>query len=123
VLYESDESGRDEVYVQPYPGSGGRWQISESGGDQPRWGPEGRAVYFWSREGLVRREVRENAGALIPGASKTLDVARPLRRTAAVGKDGRILLVPFASEREDRARTLLVLDWASVLRRRLGNGR
>jgi len=42
IAYVSDESGRSEVYVQSFPPSGGKWQISISGGVQPRWRAMGR---------------------------------------------------------------------------------
>ncbi len=45
VAYRSDESGRDEVYVVPYPGPGGKWQISTDGGAQPMWSPKGGELF------------------------------------------------------------------------------
>ncbi len=41
MAYMSDESGRFEVYVRPYPGPGGRWQVSLDGGTEPVWSPTG----------------------------------------------------------------------------------
>jgi serine/threonine-protein kinase len=47
LAYASNESGRDEVYVRPFPNTNdGRWQISTAGGAQPRWSPDGRTLYF-----------------------------------------------------------------------------
>jgi Tol biopolymer transport system component len=46
IAYVSDESGRREVYVRPYPSASGRWQISTAGGGFPRWAPDGRALYY-----------------------------------------------------------------------------
>ena len=37
LAYTSNESGRNEVYVRPFPGPGGRWQISTDGGVEPMW--------------------------------------------------------------------------------------
>ena len=45
VAYVSNESGRYEVYVQPFPG-GGKWQVSTAGGVYPRWRRDGREVYY-----------------------------------------------------------------------------
>ena len=42
LAYVSDESGRYEIYVQPYPGPGGKWQISTEGGTEPLWNRNGR---------------------------------------------------------------------------------
>ena len=46
--YTSNETGRHEVYVQGFPQSGGKWQISASGGVQPRWRCDGRELFFHS---------------------------------------------------------------------------
>jgi Tol biopolymer transport system component/tRNA A-37 threonylcarbamoyl transferase component Bud32 len=45
LAYVSDESGRNEVYVQPYPGPGGKWQISTEGGTEPVWARNGELFY------------------------------------------------------------------------------
>ena len=46
IVYESDESGRSEVYLQPYPGSGGKRRISVDGGSMPFWSHSGREVFY-----------------------------------------------------------------------------
>jgi Tol biopolymer transport system component len=46
LAYASNESGSSEIYVQPVPGPGGRWQISSSGGEQPRWVRTGREILY-----------------------------------------------------------------------------
>jgi len=46
VAYSSDESGRDEVYVRPFPGPGGKWQISHAGGTQPLWARTGNELFY-----------------------------------------------------------------------------
>jgi Tol biopolymer transport system component len=46
IAYVSDESGRDQVYVQPYPGPGPRMQISNDGGTQPAWSRTGRELFY-----------------------------------------------------------------------------
>jgi eukaryotic-like serine/threonine-protein kinase len=45
LAYASDESGRSEIYVQPYPGPGGKWQISTEGGTEPVWVRNGELFY------------------------------------------------------------------------------
>ena len=50
LAYVSDESGRYEIYVQPYPGPGGKWQISTEGGTEPVWNPNGRELFYRSGE-------------------------------------------------------------------------
>ena len=46
LAYVSNESGRDEVYVRPFPGPGGRWQVSTDGGLEPLWAHSGRELFF-----------------------------------------------------------------------------
>jgi Tol biopolymer transport system component len=46
IGYQSDESGRLEVYVRPFPGPGGKWQISNAGGNSPIWSRNSRELFF-----------------------------------------------------------------------------
>ena len=46
MAYASNESGRQEIYVEPVPGPGGRWQISTAGGEQPRWVRNGKEIVY-----------------------------------------------------------------------------
>src|SRR5260370_3242679 len=48
IAYLSNESGRSEVYVRPYPGPGGKWQISTNGGAHPNWSPNRRELFYES---------------------------------------------------------------------------
>ena len=49
LVYVSDESGRREVYVRPFPSGNGRWQISSDGGVEPRWSKHGREIVYRDR--------------------------------------------------------------------------
>jgi serine/threonine protein kinase len=53
VVYSSNESGRGEVYVQPYPGPGGKWLISTEGGEYPLWARSGREIFFRSEDKII----------------------------------------------------------------------
>jgi hypothetical protein len=46
MAYVSDEAGHFEVYVQPYPGRGAKWQVSTSGGKGPIWSHDGKEIFF-----------------------------------------------------------------------------
>ena len=52
LAYESDESGRPEVYVQPFPGPGRKWTISAGGGTSPTWSRTKPAL-FYGAEGRI----------------------------------------------------------------------
>jgi dipeptidyl aminopeptidase/acylaminoacyl peptidase len=49
LAYYSNETGRSEVYVQPFPGGAGKWQISTNGGVLPRWRRDGRELFYMSQ--------------------------------------------------------------------------
>jgi hypothetical protein len=51
--YRSDESGRDEIYVQPFPDGGGKVTVSTGGGVQPVWSRDGRALFYRSDTDLM----------------------------------------------------------------------
>jgi Tol biopolymer transport system component len=51
LVYQSDESGRDEIYVRPFPGGGGKWQISTGGGEAPFWSRDGNQIFYESGNG------------------------------------------------------------------------
>jgi serine/threonine-protein kinase len=53
LVYVSNESGRDEVYVQPFPGAGGKWQVSVSGGTEPVWSRDGKELFYRSGDTMM----------------------------------------------------------------------
>ncbi len=71
LAYASTESGRDEVYVRPFPGPGGRWQVSSGGGSEPRWAHSGRELFYRSGNDLVAVEVRTSPSFVV-GSRKRL---------------------------------------------------
>jgi serine/threonine-protein kinase len=53
VAYVSDESGRYEIYVRPFPGPGGRVRVSDDGGSEPVWSHSGRRLFYRSHRRLI----------------------------------------------------------------------
>jgi Tol biopolymer transport system component len=62
VAYTSDETGRHEVYVQPFPGPGGKWQISTEGGAEPLWAPNGQELFYRNGEKMMAVAVETETG-------------------------------------------------------------
>ena len=52
--YVSDETGREEIFLQPYPVTGAKWQISTDGGRAPRWSADGHEIFFVRGDGMYR---------------------------------------------------------------------
>jgi len=75
VAYASDESGNTEIYVQSFPVSGGRWQVSTHGGSQPRWRQDGRELFY------VAPDVQLMAVEIRAGAAFDYGEAKPLFQT------------------------------------------
>jgi Tol biopolymer transport system component len=123
VAYVSDESGRDEIYVQPYPGPGGKSQVSADGGSEPVWASNGRELFYWVDDKLMAVAV-----ATLPTFSA--DTPRPLfegrfeRRLAGypnfdVTADGQRFLMFKGTQTAAPAQITVVLDWTTELARRV----
>ena len=57
LAYTSNETGRWEVYMQPYPGSGGKWQISTEGGTEPVWNRNGRELFYRNGDKMMAVDI------------------------------------------------------------------
>ena len=57
LIYVSNESGRNEVYLRPYPGPERRWQVSTEGGTQPVWNPNGKEIFYRTGNKMMVVEV------------------------------------------------------------------
>jgi Tol biopolymer transport system component len=62
LAYASNESGPFEVYVQPYPGPGGKWQILTEGGNEPVWNRNGRELFYRSGSKMMAVDIATQPG-------------------------------------------------------------
>jgi serine/threonine-protein kinase len=120
VAYVSDESGRPEVYVRPFPGPGTRSQVSLEGGTAPVWSRDGRELFFAKGDTLFVAAVRLG-GTFSSGAARPL-FSGPygfdaLTANYDVAPDGRRFVVPGARVDPPPRKLELVLDWFQELRR------
>jgi len=53
LAYSSDETGRPEIYVTPFPGGGSKWQVSSAGGSTPRWRSDGKELYYMAADSTL----------------------------------------------------------------------
>jgi dipeptidyl aminopeptidase/acylaminoacyl peptidase len=128
VAYMSDETGRAEVYVQPYPANGDKWPISTSGGLQPQWRADGKELFFLSATRQMQAvDVGGRGDRFEAGAPRTLFTTRVALvagllgpyRAYSVAADGQSFLIdelpPDAVQRRDPL--VVIVNWTSLLRR------
>ncbi len=72
VAYMSDESGRPEIYVRPFPAAAGKWQVSDGGGSWPAWARDGSEIIFRSADGLMAAPVSTGDGTFRAGRPQQL---------------------------------------------------
>jgi hypothetical protein len=73
VAYQSDETGRSEIYIRSFPEPGGKIQISTNGGQYPQWGAGGRELFYLSPDNkLMVVSLTIRAHSVEPSASREL---------------------------------------------------
>jgi serine/threonine-protein kinase len=121
LAYVSDESGRPEVYVQPYPGPGGRWLISTDGGTDPVWSAGGRELFYRNGDEILMVPV-QTASAFVAGAPQRILEGRFEMSEAArnydVSPDGQRFVTVRSDESGSPLQFHAVLNWFAELQRR-----
>ena len=115
VAYVSNESGRDEIYVQTFPELGGKWQVSNGGGSDPSWRGDGKEIYYRSPDQkLMAVEIRIGADfqAGVPQALFPIRV-RPgaPRNKYTPAADGQRFVIAAPLGRDAMSPTTIVLNW------------
>jgi len=119
--YVSNESGRAEVYVQTFPVSGGKWQVSTGGGAQPRWRRDGKELYFIAPDRKVM------AVDVKLGQTFEMGTPKPLFQTQVssfgspnrydVSADGQKFLVNSSVQETSVAPLRVIVNWAAGLKK------
>ncbi len=123
LAYASDESGEWQVYVQPFPESGDRRQISAAGGSEPRWRRDGRELFFLGSDMRMMSVDIPAGNALAAGVSRALFQTRvpltgnPYRTNYAVSRDGQRFLVNTSTAEGLSSPLTILLNWPALLRR------
>jgi dipeptidyl aminopeptidase/acylaminoacyl peptidase len=138
LAYESNESGRLEVYVRPFPPGGGRWQVSDGGGAYPRWSRTGRELFYRTDTGIMSAQVEAAGDTLrvgkpsvvfqgaFRGGTTGLGVAGYTFADYDVSPDGqRFVMFPASSGpgRAEHPHVMLVTRWFEELAKQVPPGR
>jgi hypothetical protein len=129
LAYISDESGRIEIYVQPYPDPGGKWQISTEGGTEPAWNRNGRELFYRSGNKMMAVDIATQP-SFTAGKPRMLFEGPYVATTGTfpnydVSPDGQRFLMLKPTESAEAAPTQInvVLNWFEELKQKVPTGK
>jgi Tol biopolymer transport system component len=121
IAYQSNESGPFDIYVQPFPGPGGKSQISTNGGGQVRWRRDGKEIYYIAPDGrLMAVPIRlasdgpvVEIGVPVPlFATRVGEAVQDVyRQQYMVSPDGQRFLINIAMEKANASPITIILNW------------
>ena len=124
IAYQSNETGRPEIYVRPFPDAGARVQVSTEGGTEPVWAHSGRALFYRTSAGIVSVAVTTGATfslgerrVVLPGDYLT----DPSHSNYDVSPDGNQFLM--LKQAGAAATPIIVHNWGRELREKLAAGK
>jgi serine/threonine-protein kinase len=121
LAYQSNESDRSEIFVRDLSGVGGRWRISTGGGEEPRWSPDGRELYY--RNGNLFMSVAISTKGSFQASAPTnlfggiFDLRTNTGITYDVDPKGSRFLMIRPAEESTAPSVMIVLNWFEELRR------
>ena len=122
IAYASDESGRDEVYVQPFPGPGGKLQVSTEGGNWPVWARDGRDLFYLSGTKMMSVSITVHPNLIVSAPRFVVEVSPSIPGRFAnaaydTSPNGQRFLFVRAKEQTAPGEIRVVLNWSEELKR------
>ena len=124
LAYVSGESGRSEIYVQPFPGPGGKWMISTDGGTEPVWSRDGRELFYRAGDTLMAVTIATQP-AFVAGLPRLLfEGAFEPSGTGTSGYDvsldgRRFLMIQATAPEPPATQVKIVINWFEELTQRM----
>jgi Tol biopolymer transport system component len=120
VAYASNESGRWEVYVRSFSGSGGKWHISSGGGTDPQWRGDGKELFYLDPDRVLMAVAVTDDPTFAAGVPEPLFEASVItsilsRNRYAASADGQRFLLVSPLATDPRASIFVVTNWAEGL--------
>ena len=117
IAYQSNETGRNEVFVSDFPAATRKWQVSRSGGTSPTWRQDGLELYFVDPEGAAAASVGERGGSLELGAPLRLPFSSESFRLGlgVFSADGRRFLVARLESEAFTEPIRLIRGWRQLV--------
>ena len=126
VAYQSNESGRFEIYVQPFPGPGGKWQVSTGGGVDPRWRHDGKELFYIASDGKLMSAAVQRSGQTLEASTPVAlfqtrivggNLSNTQRQQYAVAPDGKRFLVNTIADESTASPIIIVTNWTAGLKK------
>jgi len=114
LAYVSDESGRDEIYVQPFPGPGAKWLVSTDGGTDPVWSRDGGELFYRRGDQLMAVAVSRGAEFSAGPPRRLFELRFDVNNDGPgydVSPDGTWFVMPRSDEPPPRDDLRLVINW------------
>jgi Tol biopolymer transport system component len=125
LAYQSNESGRAEIYLRPFPGPGGQIAISTVGGTQPRWRRDGKELFYVSESKLMAVSIglppagqTPNIGAPVLLFAARMATGSELHQQYAVAADGQRFMMHVDLDDESTAPITIVQNWQTAIKGR-----
>jgi Tol biopolymer transport system component len=122
VAYASNETGSMEIYVAPFPSVNGKWQVSYSGGQEPRWRHDGKELFYVSADGKMMSVGVTTGASFKAGTPVTLFQTHRRQPISAqdafsydVSSDGQKFLIITRMDEVSAAPPSVLLNWASEM--------
>jgi len=122
MAYASNETGRMEIYVSPFPGGNGKWQVSTGGGQEPRWRQDGKELFYLSPDGKLMAVPVATGASFEAGSPLALFQAHRRQPISSqdlfsydVSADGQRFLIATKVDEANAAPLSVFLNWASEM--------
>ena len=118
IAYTSDETGKREIYLRPYPGPGTAIKVSTSGGSSPVWRRDGRELFYINQTNkTMAAEIQSTGSSVTIGAVKELFARTPIMAEYDVFPDGKRFLINRLIEPSETDPVTIVVNWMEKLRK------
>jgi eukaryotic-like serine/threonine-protein kinase len=124
IAYSSNETGNMEIYVSPFPSGAGKWQVSNAGGQEPRWRQDGKELFYLSADGKMMAVPVKTSGSFEAGSPIALFQTHRRQAVSAqdvfsydVSADGQRFLIDAKVDEGDAPPLSILLNWASDMQK------
>ena len=122
IAYSSNETGNWEIYVSPFPGINGKWQVSRGSGEEPRWRRDGKELFYLSAEGKMMAVSVKTSPSFESGTPTALFQTHLRQSISAndmvsydVSADGHRFLINTKVDEPNATPLGVVLNWSSEM--------